>query len=174
MGKESGTKLFYFKYNTCLIISLLVAILTGVIILAAVISCKTCDDLTVNLEPKVFCASETEADFDIDTDQFIVAIPPNAAITKIYVSVRRPPADMTINNATILISENVTVNTLFVLNFNIDENDMVGSYETTLLHPLCIGPNGANIRVISLSDNTPVISDFIAITVVYCADYCIE
>ena len=38
MGKESGTKLFYFKYNTCLIISLLVAILTGVIILAAVIS----------------------------------------------------------------------------------------------------------------------------------------
>jgi hypothetical protein len=175
MNKESIKSFFYPKCIPCLIISLLVAVLIGIIILAGVIGGKTCDSLTVSLDPKVFCASETVADIDSDTDQLSIDIPPNAAITKIYVSVRRQPSDTALNNVTIAINENVTLDLLFITHFNVDEDDMIGSYESTLLHPLCVGPNGATIRVTSLDDNYFVTaSDRIAITIVYCPDYCIE
>lgn len=175
MNKESIKSFFYPKCIPCLIISLLVAILIGVFILAGVIGGKTCDSFTVSLDPKVFCASEAEADFENNTESFGIDIPPNAAITKIYVSVRRQPSDTTLSSATITIIENVTFNLLFISHFNIDENDMVWSYESALLHPLCVGPDGAVIRVTSVDDNYFLtISDRIAITVVYCPDYCIE
>lgn len=175
MNKESIKSFFYPKCIQCLIISLLVAVLTGIIILAGVIGSITGGDLTVDLQPRVFCASETVADIDSDTDQLSIDIPPNAAITKIYVSVRRQPSDTALNNVTIAINENVTLDLLFISHFNVDEDDMIGSYESTLLHPLCVGPNGATIRVTSLDDNYFVtISNRISITVVYCPDYCIE
>jgi len=83
MNKESIKNFFYPKCIPCLIISLLVAVLIGIIILAGVIGSITGGDLTVDLQPRVFCASETVADIDSDTDQLSIDIPPNAAITKI-------------------------------------------------------------------------------------------
>lgn len=175
MIKESEKSFFYPKCTPCLIISLLVSAIIVIIVLTGVIGSMTGGDLTVDLQPRVFCASETRADIDGDTEQLSIDIPPNAAITKIYASVRRQPSDTALNNVTIAINENVTLDLLFITNFNVDEDDMIGSYESTLLHPLCVGPNGATIRVTSLDDNYFLtISDRIAATVVYCPDYCVE
>ena len=110
---------------------------------------------------------------DIFSNGLTVNIPPDSAITKTYASMKQS-SDAPIYNAFIGINDNVTNEDLFIISINIDPNDVVGLFETSLIQPFCIGANGASITILPLNLNTPVVAASLDITVIYCLDYCTE
>lgn len=171
MFNEHGNKHFSLD---CSLYMVTVFILITLIVIAILVGVAFFNNnQTVELNPKVLCPAQSVADADALANSLTVDIPPGAAITKIYASMKQS-SDALINNAFISINDNVTNDELFTIAINKDPNDVVGLFETTLVQPLCIGVNGARITILPLNLNTSVVAESLDITVIYCPDYCTE
>lgn len=176
---EHGNK--HFSSN-CFLYVVTIFILITLIVIAFLVGVAACNNnnnnnnnnnYTVELNPKVLCPAQSVADSDALANSLTVDIPPGAAITKIYASMKQS-TDAPINNAFISINDNVTNDELFTIAINKNPNDVVGLFETTLVQPFCIGENGAKITILPLNLNTSVVAESLDITVIYCPDYCTE
>lgn len=95
----------------------------------------------------------------------LVNIPPNACITKIYASFR-PGVDIN-TFADVLILPNGPDATSILFQTFFESSPNHGSFETTLVQPLCVGPEGAVARV-----DGEISTTIVSITVIYCLECC--
>lgn len=96
----------------------------------------------------------------------LVEIPPNACITKIYSSFR-PGGDNTF--VEVLATPNGTnVPPIFFQTY-FETSPNHGIFETTLVQPLCVGPDGATVRA-DAENSTTIVS----INVIYCPECCAQ
>lgn len=140
------------KFILCLCIIPLVfgIVLTG---------CSDKKEVTVDLKEKILCEAES-VDGEIANSSFLTAsIPPNAGITKIYVGVQQKPS-------TPIDGAFISIGPIFTHLFSKDPGDSIGSFESTLVQPLCVGPVGADIQITTLQEDSVTNSNLITVTVV--------
>lgn len=171
MHNQHKTKYYSCKNLLCIITCLLFIFLVAFIGMCLIQTNQS--SVTVDLQPKVFCAALSLVKSEPLKSELTLEIPPNIGITKIYVSIKQNP-DESINNAFFAIVDNETNEDIFTIFINQNPSDIVGQYETTLLHPLCVGPNGAELILRSLNGNIPRVVASLDVTVIYCPDYCIQ
>lgn len=157
------------KYIYC-ICCICAAILLSGIIVAAAIMCSGSGEGNVTPSDKILCAAKSVTDSNSDVTTLSVDIPPNAGITKIYASITQN-AGTPIDGGSIVILEGPAI---FAFAFDKDPQATRGKYETTLVQPLCTGPEGAVILLSSSNSNVLVPAAGLVLTVVYCPDYCTE
>ena len=117
---------------------------------------------------RCLCPAQSKAVTKAPEDFISFELPPNAGITKIYASLVQNPA-APIDGVEILIIGPLELE--FAHWFSKDPLARVGSFETTLVQPLCIGEEGATLLYTTLNQ---VDATILSITVVYCPDYCAE
>lgn len=129
--------------------------------------CNHAKEVEVDLTEKVLCPASSVTDF-VDNG-FILSfdIPPNAGITKIYVSIGQ---DTPIDSAVLRITS--SSETIFLHLISKDPTTEIGEFETTLVQPLCVSADGATATIITANNNVATVAKVIAATVVYCPDYC--
>ena len=168
MNVRRGYTLFDCIKRMCngrILLFLACAVLTACIIIAVVCAvlkgrCSDCN--------RCLCPAQSKAVTKAPEDFISFELPPNAGITKIYVSLVQNPA-APIDGVEILIIGPLELE--FAHWFSKDPLARVGSFETTLVQPLCIGEEGATLLYTTLNQ---VDATILSITVVYCPDYCAE
>lgn len=148
---------------------LLYSVLAIIIVVGFLLS--GCDGIDMK-EDKVLCGARSVTTTISSADELFLEIPPNVGITKIYGSVIMG-AD-TINNVLLLIEDLETNEIIFRQRFMVDELIGRREFETTLVQPLCIGPQGAELSLSSHNNQLSVEVLFLTSTVVFCPDYCTE
>lgn len=99
------------------------------------------------------------------TGTALVDIPPNACVTKIYATFR-PGVEINTFADVLILPNAVNAPAIFFQTF-FENNPGRGAFETTLVQPLCVGPDGAIGRVTAEVQTTVV-----SITVIYCPNCC--
>lgn len=126
-----------------------------------------CRSDRVNSNDNVLCSASSIAEFTVNSANLSFTIPANAAITKIYISIQQNDAI----NGGILDIKSPTED-IFLHRMSYDPGAAVGEFETTLVQPLCVGPEGATFTFIPTSNNVITNVQVITATVVYCPNYC--
>lgn len=134
--------------------------------------CSFPKEITVGLKEKMFCAAKSVSGIQSGSFSMSVAVPSNAAITRIYATIRQR-MNSPIDNGAIEIRETEGTTT-FRVGFSKSPFAPVGGYETSLLEPLCVGPEGATVHLFAARSNESVNADALTLTVVYCPDYCVQ
>lgn len=136
--------------------------------------CKLdCMKTRVKLEDKVLCAATGATKTSSPGDSVMsLALPSNAAITKLFVSIwQEPGMPIDSGNLTILGEPG----TIFELDFSKDPDVKVGNYETTFIQPLCIGEEELATAILTAYSGQSLGAPLkMIITVIYCPDYCLE
>lgn len=97
----------------------------------------------------------------------LVEIPPNACITKIYSSFRPGTGENTF--VEVLATPNGTnVPSIFFQTY-FETSPNHGIFETTLVQPLCVGPDGATVRA-----DAEISTTIVSINVIYCPECCAQ
>lgn len=154
-------------YIRCICCACAAILLSGIIVAAAIIHAGS-GEKSIMLNEKILCAAQSVTDSKPDVTTLSVDIPPNVGITKIYASITQNPG-MPIDGGSIVILEGTAT---FAFAFDKDPQATRGKYETTLVQPLCIGPEGAVILLSSSNSGVLVPAAALVLTVVYCPDYC--
>lgn len=151
------------KVSNCSILILLVAVLAACAIIA------TCAAMAGNGSDGCnLCPAQTISQTQAPGTSISFDIPPNAGITKIYASiVQRDDAPITGGEIMILSPSALE----FDHWFGKDPMASVGSFETTLVQPMCIGEEGATLFFSAIGQIEAAVLN---VTVVYCPDFCIE
>jgi|GEM_PF-740018 len=124
----------------------------------------------VSLQKKLLCAAESAAFSGTDLVGLSMEIPENAAITKIYASIRQfGGAGNESDGGNVEITAGPDL--IFSHSFAKDPAATVGSFETTFVQPLYIGPDAAVITVRALNGTVGQTVFSIEMTVVYCPNY---
>lgn len=143
------------------IISILVLFISG---------CSEDKVVKVTFKEKVLCAAElVENHVSFSASSVIVDIPPNAAITDIYAFIFEGADD--IRRGEIAISSDNFITYDFLYYFDKDPAATTASYETSFIHPICVGPDGVQVQLTAIGVGGPVNAGLV-LNVAYCPDYC--
>jgi len=141
------------------------------IIMVVVFLLSACDGIEMKKD-KVLCGARSVSTTISGVDELTLDIPPNVGITKIYGSVIMDVDPL--NNVLLLIEDLETNEIIFRQRYMVDELIGRREFETTLVQPLCIGPQGAELSLSPLNNQVSVEVFFLTSTVVFCPDYCTE
>lgn len=156
--------------------SSILALLASVVLIACII-CIIILVICTALEgdgsdcSRCLCPAQTIAETDAPGDFISFDIPPNAGITKIYASLVQNPDNPIEGVEIFILSPTSPTGIAYAHWFSKDPLARVGSFETTLVQPLCIGEEGATLLYSTLGQ---VDATILHITVVYCPDYCMQ
>lgn len=116
-------------------------------------------------DSKVLCPAISSVEVESNDTSLILQIPPNAAITKIYASVTDHEGEKRRGN----IQINTASGRVFTQSFVVDPANIVSTYETTLVQPLCVGEEEATALL-----SASAVAEILEFTIVYCPNYCEE
>jgi hypothetical protein len=141
------------------------AVLAASIIIAIICAVFASGDIGCS---RCLCPAQTRSQTLTASSLITFEIPPNAGITKIYASFVQSE-DSPIEGGEIMILSPSALE--FNHWFGKDPLAAVGSFETTLVQPLCIGEEGATLFFSTIGQ---IEANVLNVTVVYCPDYCAE
>lgn len=124
----------------------------------------------VSLQEKVLCAAESAAFSGTNLVGLSMEIPENAAITKIYASIRQFGG---VGNESDGGHVEITAgpDLIFSHSFAKDPAATLGSFETTFVQPMYVGPDAVVITLTALNGTATQTVFSLELTVVYCPDY---
>lgn len=143
-----------------------VAILVGALVLCLCV--RHLDRAACVVNPLCTAVSKTES--EPNSAVVTLSLPGGARITKIYASlIQNTKCPVNNGNIAILTPEQTPS---FSHAFVIDPCAVGGSYETTLVQPLCVGAEGGNV-VFSVARGLDLAkAEYLQVTAVYCPGDC--